>query len=278
LTITQNGKNLRAGDDVFIPEIWRTNPEIMAYSRNGYDAKTWDLPDDWSAVTSVDIYDVTINGPRLLHGAAAVQNHQVQLTLTAGEAQIIVAAGTDVNSNPPRRPAGAAAFAGIDADTHGRWKHKYGADGYDVIGADQHLPSYAALSYIGTNDITWSANTTDEKALQKPAPDTDRVAASKQSQLHEIIDVNLNGGLQDLKKVSLYLLDWDNAEGGRQTLVDVMDANTGKLLDSRIVNDYQNGKYLTYRVAGHVQFRLTRLFKENMGEVGPPTISGVFFN
>ena len=278
LMITQNGKNLRVGGDVFIPEIWRTNPEIMAYSKNGYEAKNWDLPDDWSGVKSVDIYEVTKTGPRLLHGKVMVQNHQVQLTLKADQGQIIVAAATDVNSNPPRKPAGAATFVNIDADTHGTWKAKYGTDGYDIIGDDHHLPSYATLSYIGTSDVTWSASTTEQKALQKPNAATDRVAASKQSQLHQIIDVSLNGGLQDLKKVSLYLLDWDNAGGGRQTLVDVLDANTGKLLDSRIINDYQNGKYLTYRVGGHIQIRLTRLLKENMGEVGPPSVSGVFFN
>ena len=100
--------------------------------------------------------------------------------------------------------------------------------------------------------------------MEKPGAEQGRIAASKQCQLHQIVDVRVKSWPQTTKKFSLYLLDWDNASGGRQTSIDVLDGNTGNVLDSRIINNYQDGKYVTYTISGHVQFRLTRFFKENI--------------
>ena len=276
--ITQNGKCLKVSDDLFIPEVWRTNREIMAYSGSGYEARTWDLPDNWSDVQSVDLYNVTKTGPQMIEKAIDVRDHRLRLTMKANQGQIIVPAGTDVNVNPAPEPAGTATFTGIDAGTHGNWKGKYGAGGYDIIGYGSALPSYAAVTYTGGTDAIWDAGTTNERALENPGAGAGRIAAGKEATLHEIIDVTIKNWPKRIQSISLYLLDWDNADGGRQTLVEALDAGTGRLLDSRIVNSYQKGKYLTYNASGHVRFRLTRFFKENMGKVGSPAVSGEFIN
>jgi hypothetical protein len=71
-------------------------------------------------------------------------------------------------------------------------------------------------------------------------------------------------------RVSLYLLDWDNA--GRSERIDVLDANTGVVLDSRTVSSFSSGQYLTWNLRGHVQIRITRL-------AGPTAVlSGVYFS
>src|SRR5206468_1103737 len=78
------------------------------------------------------------------------------------------------------------------------------------------LPSYATVSLSGQSDHTWAGSTGDARALQEPgAPD--RLAACWYTFSSLTIDVNLTGGKSH--QVSLYLLDWDGAYGGRQEQV-----------------------------------------------------------
>ena len=53
---------LREDDDLFVPALWQAK-EIVAYSRTGYEKKTWLLPADWRDVTSFDLYRITLQGP-----------------------------------------------------------------------------------------------------------------------------------------------------------------------------------------------------------------------
>jgi hypothetical protein len=70
--------------------------------------------------------------------------------------------------------------------------------------------------------------------------------------------------------VGLYLLDFDG--GNRGERIDVLDAVSGQLLDSRTVGGFQGGEYLVWDLGGSVTFRLTR-------QSGPHVVlSGLFFD
>jgi hypothetical protein len=53
--------------------------------------------------------------------------------------------------------------------------------------------------------------------------------------------------------------------------VDVIDAASQTVLDSRAVSNFRQGEYLVWNVQGHVTFRIT-----NLGN-GNAVIGGIFF-
>src|SRR5581483_8076126 len=137
---------------------------------------------------------------------------------------------------------GSAAFVKTDVSTQGTWQGAYGGDGYNVIDASAPgYPSYATVTPAGNSDYTWVASTADLRALQKPAAPGDRIAAAWYSTTTFTVDVNLTGGAN---QVALYLLDWDS--NGRSERVDVLDAASGKVLDTRTVNSFVGGEYLVW--------------------------------
>jgi hypothetical protein len=69
--------------------------------------------------------------------------------------------------------------------------------------------------------------------------------------------------------VSAYFLDWDHR--GRAQTVEVLDADTGAVLDTRTVSGFAEGQYLTWDLSGRVQIRVT-----NLGGVNA-VLSGLFF-
>jgi hypothetical protein len=172
---------------------------------------------------------------------------------------------------PPGSPpagTGSAAFVKADAATQGTWQHTYGGDGYNVVDAGPpSYPSYATVTPVGNADYVWQASTADVRALQKPPPAADRIAAAWYAANSFSIDLNLTGGTH---QVALYLLDYDG--GGRQERIDVLDAVSGKLLDSRTVGGFQGGEYLVWDLSGRVLVRVTKLSGSNA------VLSGLFFD
>lgn len=177
----------------------------------------------------------------------------------------------DVDAFKYRTGTGAGntvSFLGTDTTTQGSWKPVYGADGYDIRRSSASLPSYVTISYPDGADYTWSSSTTDLRALQKPNPATDRIAACRFSGASEIIDLTVNGGTS--KNVEIYLLDWDNQSRGMT--VEAIDGTTGTTVNTQTISAFNNGKYLKYSVKGHIKFKFTRT-------AGPNAVfSGVFFN
>ena len=94
---------LREDDDVFVPALWQAK-EIVAYSRTGYEQKTWRLPADWRDVTSIDLYRITLEGRVPARKEVPATEGRLVLSLAAGEAIAIVPAGMD--PTPDRPPQG----------------------------------------------------------------------------------------------------------------------------------------------------------------------------
>jgi hypothetical protein len=103
--------------------------------------------------------------------------------------------------------------------------------------------------------------------MQRP-DGASRLAACWYSSGTLTVDVNVLDGATH--QVALYMTDFDG--WGRSLRVDVLDAGTGALLDSRAVSGYGGGRYFVWSIRGRVTFRLTNTGPENA------VLSGVLFD
>jgi len=79
--------------------------------------------------------------------------------------------------------------------------------------------------------------------------------------------VNLTDGKSH--PLALYFLDWDSS--GRAESIQIVDANTGQVLDTRSVSGFSGGQYLNWNVSGHVVIKIAVTGGTNAA------VSGVFF-
>lgn len=268
-------KLMKEGHDVFVPVFWVNHLEIMAYSVKGRTG-IWHFPREWTGIEKVDIYTFNedFTGLRLLEQDRKINKNQIYLSQEPDRAQIIVPAGTDMTdrstiySNPP---SGTATFICKDVETHGNWKRKYGKKGYDIFGHSSKLPKTCMLSYIGDSLKVLDNNSTRPVSLQK-VEGKGRIEAVRTSVLHQLIDVTV----EENTKVSLYFADYK--EKNCQEVVDVIDVNTKRILASYLLNNFEEGVYLSFGVSGNVQFRITRFFYDHYGNPDYPVCSAIFFD
>ncbi|MDR3634278.1 MAG: fibronectin type III domain-containing protein, partial [Isosphaeraceae bacterium] len=163
---------------------------------------------------------------------------------------------TPVDTTAP--PGGdAASYVNADTATLGSWKGIYGAQGYDLAldpeTGNPSLPTYAALGVIGGSSYLSASSTSDPTALEKVDPGaTDRFAADWVSHTSFDIDLCLRDGQEH--QVALYV-NWTNP--GLDEAVQVLDGETGAVLDTRQVDASSGGEYLIWKIQGHVVFRVT---------------------
>jgi hypothetical protein len=175
----------------------------------------------------------------------------------------IVASSTPTNS----ASTNSATFVKTDTTTKGSWKNVYGKQGYNIITNTASYPTYATVTPAGKADWTWSSSTTDVNGLQKPTG-TDRILALWYSDTSFTIDVNITDG--NAHQLGLYFTDWDNL--GRAETVEILDGNTGAVLNSQNLASFQSGRYLIWKISGKVKVRITRT-------AGPNAIlNGLFFD
>ena len=80
-------------------------------------------------------------------------------------------------------------------------------------------------------------------------------------------NLNLTDG--NVHEVTLYADDWDNK--GRSEEIQVIDATTGKVLDTEAIGSFQGGKYLSWNLSGNVVIKVTNLGNANA------LVNGLFF-
>jgi hypothetical protein len=168
---------------------------------------------------------------------------------------------------------GSATFVQADNSTQGNWKGVYGADGYNIIADGTNHPAYAQVSVSGETLYTEpNASNSDVRWLQKAASgSTDRNFAVWYSENNFTIDVDLTDGQEH--RVAVYCLDWDENDG-RSQRIEVLDAATNTVLDTRDVAAFSSGRYLTWQLKGHVRIRITHTGSPGSNAV----VSGLFFN
>ena len=265
---------LQDGNDVFIPALWWSNLNLIAYIVSGYKKRSWKLPDNWKGVAKVDVYEMMPGGLFLKQKDLKIYSGGIlDLSLNPDEGVSIVPAGNDPGLNPEKPASGEVGYRGVDETTKGNWINKYGSEGNIIIGTDQNIPSFLSLKYINGSDNIWLLKTRDIQALQNPSGNQ-RIAAHRSAGMHEIIDFNFTDDKEH--NVELYFLDWDRRR--RWLVVDVIDASSGKLLDSRNLIDFADGKYLKYRIKGRVQFRLTNVWTERYSLSPDAGFSGIFID
>lgn len=96
----EDGKNiirkgdfiLRENDNLFVPALWNDN-EIIAYSGDGYEGRSWLMPEGWEKISSVDIYSISLTGSTLKQSSVPIRNGLLMLTLGKEEAVSIVPTG-----------------------------------------------------------------------------------------------------------------------------------------------------------------------------------------
>lgn len=163
-------------------------------------------------------------------------------------------------------PRASATFVRRDTTTQGNWQGVYGADGYHIINHAVQTPSYVQVTPAGQLSYTWAASTTDVRALRKVGA-SDRLATTWYADVTFTIDVTVTDG--HTHQLALYSVDWDSTTRGQQ--VDILDAASGTVLESRSLTGFSPGHYLVWTISGHVRLRLTRTSGDNA------VVSGLFF-
>jgi hypothetical protein len=222
---------------------------------------SWSTSNATSVSIDQNIGGVPATGTRSVTPAATTT-----YTLTATNATGSTVRTVTVTVRPPVT-AGAAVFQGTDTTTQGTWLAAYGTQGHYLVGATAELSASTEVSVTNGSPYTWSASTTDIRALQRPSG-TGRFAATWYHPQSFSITVGINDGVA--RRVSLYSLDWDRV--GRQQRIDVRDAVTGVVLDTRTLSSFGNGQFSSWQISGRVTFTMTRLAGPNA------VISGIFID
>jgi hypothetical protein len=234
-------------------------------------ALDWDNGGRAERVDVVDASSSTVLDTRTISGFQGGQylvwnlkgHVTLKITLTGGLNAVV----SGVFFDPPAAGVtSTAAFVTTDTTTRGTWMGVYGADGEAIYDDSANYPGYARVSFSGNSSYVWASSSTNLRALQKSAA-SDRIASCWYANSTMSIDVNLTDG--NTHQVALYLLDWDKE--GRAERVDVLDASSSAVLDTRTISGFQGGQYLVWNLQGHVTLKITLTGGMNA------VISGLFF-
>jgi subtilisin family serine protease len=168
---------------------------------------------------------------------------------------------------PPPPPANSASFVLADTTTQGNWRGAYGGEGYRIAGDATLNPAYGAPAFNNALLWTYAASSSDVRALQR-ASGSDRVAATWYQAPSFTIDLNFTD--TNTHRVAIYCVDWDGY-GPRSQIIDMIDADTNGVLDSRPLSSFTGGQYLVWNVSGRVRIRVTTLTTNAV-------IQGIFFD
>jgi hypothetical protein len=162
------------------------------------------------------------------------------------------------------------AYAGSDTSTKGAWTGKYGANGYLIANGASKAPAYGIASVTGAMNYTWSAVTTDPRALQTGPGSSVGIASAYTQYQSTSFAINVNVTDGNLHNVSLYMLDWDG--NNRSQTITIIDASTNTVLDTRVFSGFYDGLYASWAIKGNVTIKVTPVGTTS------PVVSGIFFN
>jgi subtilisin family serine protease len=249
-----------AGPPNVLPTVTLTNPAPNAsYTAPATISLEATASDSDGSIARVDFFygQTTFIGTGVLNSGVygftwnSVGPGAYALTAVATDNRNGTKTSTPVNITVADRTGGpTASFVRTDTTTQGTWRGVYGVDGYALANDAASLPAYAQVAFTGNLSWTWAASTTDVRALQRPTT-SDRIAATWYGASYTI-DVNLTDTATH--RVEVYFLDWDAA--GRIERIDVLDATSGLILDTRTASGFAGGQYLVWDLSGHVKIRV----------------------
>ena len=160
----------------------------------------------------------------------------------------------------------AASFVRSDTTTKGNWRGTFGGDGFAVVGDTTSYPAYAQVVPSGHLTWVWETATSDIRALQRSVG-SGRVSAAWHASTPFNVGVNVLDG--QFHQLAIYCVDWDSTE--RVQRVDILNAVTGAVLDTRTVSAFNGGQWLVWNVTGGITLRVTTVAGIN------GVIQGIFF-
>jgi hypothetical protein len=161
-------------------------------------------------------------------------------------------------------------FIGYDTTTKGDWINHYGRQGSVLLGDAPHLPKWAQMSVTGEGFHTWTPATGDPRALVKTGNNNERIAAALFSPTRFEMNFNFTDG--QTHRFALYSLDWEG--NNRSQTFEIVDALTGTVLDTRTINNFNNGVYVVWHVKGEFTVRVKNSGDARLNSV----VSGVFID
>ena len=182
-----------------------------------------------------------------------------QHTTSSAVAVTIANGGTTSSSS--------ATFVKFDTTTGGAWTGVYGQNGFEIANNPGTFPIYGGVATAGANLWTWTASTTDPRALQQGVSATARIASAYYSSTTFTFDFNPRDGQSH--RVALYCLDMDTDE--RAQTISILDPVSHAVLDSRNLSHFHNGVYAVWNLQGRVLIQVTSTGGLNA------VVSGVFF-
>lgn len=161
-------------------------------------------------------------------------------------------------------PTDTSAFAGVDSQTQGDWRQRYGSEGAFIVGYHTSLP-FAAVSGA-TADII-APVTRKKQGLVLPGNNfKNRTLGYLRTPSAMTIDANFTDGKSH--RLTVYAADFDRQD--RAQMFELRNVDTGEILDRRVLEDFRDGKYISWDVTGHVTLTVVRM-------TGPDAVvSGIF--
>ncbi|WP_165071623.1 NPCBM/NEW2 domain-containing protein [Paludisphaera rhizosphaerae] len=242
------------------------------------DGSNVSIPADWAQARLVDARSTSVSAPTLTwtvtkNGSSFASSSGQSFVLSPSGAGTYVVSVKAVDSTgasstrsvtitvgTPTQQA-TASYSGSDVRS-GVWKNRIGMEASAVAGdSGAYASSSTYISVSGATTQVYDRASSDPRALDKLqsalttiSPWSGYSIASAWLGSSFTIDVNLADG--KAHEVTLYALDWDSS--ARAERIDVVDAATGQVLDSRSISSFNSGVYLTWTVSGHVQFRVVQ--------------------
>lgn len=85
--VTRGNTILVENEDVLVPALWINDRSLIAYSKAGYENKTWELPEDWSKVERVKLTRISAERKIIL---GFKKKESGKLTLTIGRDEMLL--------------------------------------------------------------------------------------------------------------------------------------------------------------------------------------------
>lgn len=140
-------------------------------------------------------------------------------------------------------------FYMCDGECQGKWSEKYGTIAYDIFGMAYKDSPVVRINYNGFTNRVWNVLPEFDNG-QPLLLDGKKWAACKCFNDKAYIDIVVAGN--EPKIVSFYVMECFNIH--RSITINAYDADTEILLSNYDVDIQSNGKYVSFKILGHVQF------------------------
>ena len=149
--ITKDGKEIARGNKIFIP--WDSKTEDKIYHWNdSKSATTWELPNSWSDVSTVYLYELTDLG-KVNEKEVTVNNGRVTLDVKANTGYVVYK-GQQLEEKVEWSTGAPIKDMGFDSHSFDYWKKSSTANSTDHISVVNNAKANSHLRVEGENDAT----------------------------------------------------------------------------------------------------------------------------